>query len=191
MAALPNRLRELRESAGLSQAALGQKVNLSGMQISRLETGDRQLNIYWIERLARALGAAPGDFFLSNGCPDSNGAEIHDPAPEDPAPEDLVGDGASRGGRGRKAAVPLGDKVDERFFADVFEAVWASFVEKNLAPPIREVAGHAFDLYQEIAQTTRHSSERQKLLSEHVRLLRRFLGGTKARADKRRYPDSD
>ena len=57
----PNRIRELRERAGLSQAELGRLIGVSGPQVSRLEIGSRQLTQNLMQRLSRALGVNPPD----------------------------------------------------------------------------------------------------------------------------------
>lgn len=52
----PNRIRELRERAGLSQEKLAERLNTSQPQVLRLETGQRRLTIDWAKRIARAVG---------------------------------------------------------------------------------------------------------------------------------------
>lgn len=52
---MTNRIKELREAAGLSQEELASKVHTSGQQIGRLENGSRRLTIEWVMRLAKAL----------------------------------------------------------------------------------------------------------------------------------------
>lgn len=61
MAQLPNRLRELREAAGLTQQELADEARCSKMQISTLERGRPSLDIVWMQRLAPILGVEPGD----------------------------------------------------------------------------------------------------------------------------------
>lgn len=57
----PNRIREIREQLGLSQAQLADKVGCSQTQIDRLEKGTRDLSDHWKRRLATAMGVAPWD----------------------------------------------------------------------------------------------------------------------------------
>ena len=57
----PNRIRELRNVAGLSQATLAQKVGTSNQQIGRLEKGTRGLTTQWMDRIAAALECSPAD----------------------------------------------------------------------------------------------------------------------------------
>lgn len=52
----PNRIRELRIAAGLSQQALGDAINVSKVTISDLERGNMGLNLDYMERIAIALG---------------------------------------------------------------------------------------------------------------------------------------
>ena len=63
---MTNRIREIRESMGLSKAALGRRVGTSGVQIGRLEIGDpekggRKLTVEWMRPIAEALGVKPAD----------------------------------------------------------------------------------------------------------------------------------
>lgn len=54
-----NRIKELRERAGVSQEALAEQANTSSQQISRLEKGTRRLTDEWMRRLAGPLGCLP------------------------------------------------------------------------------------------------------------------------------------
>jgi transcriptional regulator with XRE-family HTH domain len=62
-----NRIRELREQAGLSADALGQmlKPPAKGPTITRLENGDRQLTERWMRRIAEALQVEPAELLES------------------------------------------------------------------------------------------------------------------------------
>lgn len=55
----PNRLRELRERVGLTQAQLGGMVGVSGETIAKLERQERGLDLTWMVRLAPHLGVEP------------------------------------------------------------------------------------------------------------------------------------
>jgi len=58
------RLRELRESVGLSQAALADQAGVRQASISALETGKaRRADFSTIERLAKVLGVRPHELF--------------------------------------------------------------------------------------------------------------------------------
>lgn len=59
LCAVGNRLKELRERAGLSQAELAARVNSGRSTIVKLERGERPLNNRWLERLANQLGVTP------------------------------------------------------------------------------------------------------------------------------------
>lgn len=50
-----NRIREHRERAELTMAALGEKIGTSKQQISKLEKRQRPLTLAWMERIAKAL----------------------------------------------------------------------------------------------------------------------------------------
>lgn len=56
---MKNRIAELRKKSGLSQRKLGELINSTGVQISRLENGERRLSTIWIERIAKALKIDP------------------------------------------------------------------------------------------------------------------------------------
>lgn len=69
----PNRIQWLRQSQGLSQAALAHFANTTPRQIGRLERGERQLSQKWIERLTKALGCSADDILLQT--PEAYAAE--------------------------------------------------------------------------------------------------------------------
>jgi transcriptional regulator with XRE-family HTH domain len=54
------RLRQLRESARVSQSALAVRAQLSGPYVGLLERGEREPSLSTIIKLARALGVTPG-----------------------------------------------------------------------------------------------------------------------------------
>lgn len=56
-----HRLRSLRVDRGLSQEALAKLLHSSKQQISRLESGERQLTELWLRKLAAALGCRVSD----------------------------------------------------------------------------------------------------------------------------------
>lgn len=57
-----DRLRELREAAGVSQYALAKRSKVTAQAISRIEKGDREPNWLTVILLARALGLAVNEF---------------------------------------------------------------------------------------------------------------------------------
>jgi transcriptional regulator with XRE-family HTH domain len=57
----PNRIRELRLAAGMSQQALGDAVGISKMTISDLERGKIRLDLEYMRRIAQALNVATTD----------------------------------------------------------------------------------------------------------------------------------
>jgi transcriptional regulator with XRE-family HTH domain len=71
MPKLPNKIRELREKAGLSQAKLAQKIHppTSYQQIDRLEKGMRRLTMEWAYTLADALGVHPTELMPDHAPP--------------------------------------------------------------------------------------------------------------------------
>lgn len=62
-----NRIKELREAAGLSQEALGFQIGSDKATISRLESGSRKLTQERMIAIAQALGCAPGDLIAARG----------------------------------------------------------------------------------------------------------------------------
>lgn len=52
---IANRVRELREAAGMSQATLGRLVGTSRSQVANLERGERAATVSTLEAFARAL----------------------------------------------------------------------------------------------------------------------------------------
>jgi transcriptional regulator with XRE-family HTH domain len=58
-----DRVRALRERAGLSQEGLAAKVGVHRTYLGGVERGERNLCLRNIIRLAKALGVHPGDLF--------------------------------------------------------------------------------------------------------------------------------
>ena len=63
-----NRIRELRERAGLTLDALAAKVGTTNQQISHLEMGKRRLTVEWLRRLALVLGCHPWALVSADAC---------------------------------------------------------------------------------------------------------------------------
>ena len=57
----PNRIRELRMKAKLSQQALGDRIGTSKVTISDLERGKMALTLDYMRRIAKVLGLGPAD----------------------------------------------------------------------------------------------------------------------------------
>lgn len=51
----PNRIRELREAAGLSQAELARRIHVTPPALQKVEIGARKLDQLWMRRIAAAL----------------------------------------------------------------------------------------------------------------------------------------
>lgn len=69
MADLPNRIRELRLAADMSQDALAERVACSKQQISELERGVKPLTYNWMKRISAVLGVKPGELLLAEDNP--------------------------------------------------------------------------------------------------------------------------
>ena len=54
-----NRLKELRQKAGYSQAELAQRAGTAQSHIANIENGKRDIDFELAERLAKALGVKP------------------------------------------------------------------------------------------------------------------------------------
>ena len=73
-----NRIKKLREAAGLSSNELAARVGTSGAQMSRLENGERRLTVEWMQRIAKALGCKPSDLIeLATLADFDNDVEAH------------------------------------------------------------------------------------------------------------------
>ena len=66
-AGFPSMLRSLRESAGLTQAALGERAGLSLHAVRHYEQGNREPGYSALLGLARALGVGLGAFDPGDG----------------------------------------------------------------------------------------------------------------------------
>lgn len=61
MMGAPNRIRELRMLAGLSQQTVADRVGVSKVTISDLERGNMRLDVEYMKRIAAALNVTPAD----------------------------------------------------------------------------------------------------------------------------------
>ena len=57
----PNRIRELREAIGMSQAELARRINVTPPALQKVEVGTRGLDQQWMRRIAPVLGVTPAD----------------------------------------------------------------------------------------------------------------------------------
>lgn len=64
---LPNRIKELRVGAGMTQAELAKKVNVDQSSLSHWEKGDTRPSRKYIPVLAGALGVAVEELGLEKG----------------------------------------------------------------------------------------------------------------------------
>lgn len=65
----PNRIRELRMEAGLSQQVLGERIGVSKVTISDLERGGMKLDTEYMRRIAKALDVAITDLLRTEDNP--------------------------------------------------------------------------------------------------------------------------
>lgn len=61
------RLREVRKSAGLTQAQLAKKAGMAQGEISRIESSATMISLDVLDRLCRALKCEPGDILVRKG----------------------------------------------------------------------------------------------------------------------------
>lgn len=59
-----NRLREIRKARKISQRIVAEAVGTSEPQMSRLEIGHRDMDIYWLRRCAAFFEMLPADLLL-------------------------------------------------------------------------------------------------------------------------------
>ncbi|WP_085905871.1 helix-turn-helix domain-containing protein [Kiloniella majae] len=58
---MENKIKQLREAAGLSQTDLAEKIGSGRSQVAKLERGERQLTQSWMLRISAALDVTPTD----------------------------------------------------------------------------------------------------------------------------------
>lgn len=66
----PNRIRELREGRGMTQAELAKLANVTPSALNKVEMGKRGLDQQWMDRLAAILDVAPADLLPDYQNPD-------------------------------------------------------------------------------------------------------------------------
>jgi len=149
----PNRLREIREQAGLSMQALATLVGTTAPQINKLEKGERRLTLDWMTRLATALGIEPKDLLppatakprpsvptIGSGMPAaSDGAPGPTPPPRDP--RDLIPvRSAARGGNEQEMFLEDGaiDYIPRPYvLAGVLDAYSVYMIGDSMTPRFR------------------------------------------------------
>ncbi len=77
------RLKELRETAGLTQVELAARAGMHQFGVAKLEQGIREPTWASVQALARALGVSCSAFEDADG----DEAEAAEPAPPEPPPE--------------------------------------------------------------------------------------------------------
>jgi transcriptional regulator with XRE-family HTH domain len=60
---LAERLRKLREEAGLSQVQMARRLGISRSTLNRLEAADQNTTLRTLDQLCQALKCQPGDLF--------------------------------------------------------------------------------------------------------------------------------
>lgn len=90
-----NRLKEARETVGLTQEELADRIGLSVSAVRKIERGERKLTIDWVNRLAQALGVDAVEIVLATSAVvdrEPRGAGIGRPRGDriSPRPEHLL-----------------------------------------------------------------------------------------------------
>lgn len=67
-----NNIKNIREQRGISKAELGKRCATDAAMISRLESGERNLTLDWMGKLANALGCAPWELLPQSWQPTAN-----------------------------------------------------------------------------------------------------------------------
>jgi DNA-binding XRE family transcriptional regulator len=57
----PNRVREFRKRAKLTLQKAAPLIGLSWAHLARIETGGRELNTIWMDRIGKVFGCSPAD----------------------------------------------------------------------------------------------------------------------------------
>ncbi|MDX3883587.1 MAG: helix-turn-helix transcriptional regulator [Sphingomonas sp.] len=65
----PNRIKELREAKGITQAALARLVHADPATLNKLEKGSRGLDQQWMRRIAPHLGVTPAELLPQSDNP--------------------------------------------------------------------------------------------------------------------------
>jgi len=129
------RIRELRECAGLSQEALGERVGVTRQTIAAWERGERDVGLAQLARVARALGAQLDDLF--------------EDAPEDQPRLLFRADDP-------KALTPALRAVVDRKVGD-YVAIESLLGEAPFVPESRPMEGFDPDEVEEVAERVRDS----------------------------------
>lgn len=69
------RVRECRTRQGLTQQELSRRAGMHPAYVGGVERGERNISLDGVERLARALGVAPGELMIRSGGAPATGLE--------------------------------------------------------------------------------------------------------------------
>jgi len=56
---IKNRIRELRRSKGLTQVQLAKMIGVTQGGIQKMETGERTMDVEWMDKISKALNVKP------------------------------------------------------------------------------------------------------------------------------------
>lgn len=139
------RLAEARISLGLSQAALGERVEKTQSNIGAYETGNSEPNLAAIKRLADTLGVSPA--WIAFGIGTAGGS----------APSE----------RDAEAMAFLTGNKNDRLFVATFIGVWKMLTEEGLNPDLTSLILFARKVLEK-AKSTAHSTEPADLLIARI-----------------------
>ncbi len=71
---MANNIREIRKSKGFTLEKLAEAVGTGPRTIQRFETGDRNVSLRWLHRIAKALEVTPSDLIADTTPPDISNA---------------------------------------------------------------------------------------------------------------------
>lgn len=71
-----NCIKEIRKQKGITQVELAQRLGISQGAIQKLETGERGLDLDWIEKISKALNVKPWELLPKEMQPDISPDEM-------------------------------------------------------------------------------------------------------------------
>lgn len=71
-----NCIKEIRKQKGITQVELAQRLGISQGAIQKLETGERGLDLEWIEKISKALNVKPWELLPKDMQPDISPDEM-------------------------------------------------------------------------------------------------------------------
>jgi len=149
---ISNRIRQIRKAKGLTQQKLADLVGTSQPQIKRLEKGERGLDLFWMDRLSKALRCSPSDLIDES----SGMAEPSSPYQSLKLPVNLTPMDVNLSGLAKDATISIlrGKQYTADAYLDTYTIAYNIAVDEHLKghdPKVGVIVSRWFEEYKDEA----------------------------------------